>query len=364
MKFKIVVALLIAAVAALALTVAFLHGRFSRAKVIVKRDTFLTSGKSKLVAQDFRGAADDFARVIEIDPNNYTAYHLRGIALQGCEEHALALVVLDQALQHLPVAGPPDLATLYNNRGYSKLKLGDLAGARDEFSRAVDLGQGSPEFLISRATVYEKLEDWEQACRDYLQALQAKTLASDTRRMVAVRLAAARQRSRLGAKLSEKVRALTASGDAKFNAREFRGALEDYEAGIALDPDDWTLYSGRGNAHNELGDWLSAIDDFNKALALNPEGATLFNNRGVAKAKSGDFEGGFQDLSKSLELDPQYTESFYSRAQVRQMMKDWRGSASDWDEVLRLLPTSDPRRPAVQKARDEALRMAEKKPTY
>jgi tetratricopeptide (TPR) repeat protein len=145
------------------------------------------------------------------------------------------------------------------------------------------------------------------------------------------------------------LRELSASGDAKFEAGDFHGALQDYGAAIGMDAKDWSLYAGRGNARNALGDWRGAVEDFDKALALNPSWPKSYNNRGVAKARLGDRQGAISDLSRAIELDPGYMESFYSRAQVNEELGDWEKAVADWTAVLRLLGPSDQRRLIIMK---------------
>ena len=52
-------------------------------------------------------------------------------------------------------------------------------------------------------------------------------------------------------------------------ARDFAGAIEDFDAVIRLKPDYAEAYDGRGNARMATGQYAAAISDFDKALELN-----------------------------------------------------------------------------------------------
>ena len=51
-----------------------------------------------------------------------------------------------------------------------------------------------------------------------------------------------------------------------------------------------------------IKDYKGAIQDFNKAIELNPDLAEAYYNRGIAKIKSGQKDDGCLDFSKAGEL--------------------------------------------------------------
>ncbi len=60
------------------------------------------------------------------------------------------------------------------------------------------------------------------------------------------------------------------SGVAKFNLKDYRGAIADYNKAIELDPTEATAYNNRGHVKLNLEDYRGAIADCNKAIELNP----------------------------------------------------------------------------------------------
>ena len=81
-----------------------------------------------------------------------------------------------------------------------------------------------------------------------------------------------------------------------------RGAIEDLNKSIQLDPDNAAAYVNRGVAKYTLGDYRGAIEDYNKAIQLDPYDAQLYANRGAAKYRLGDINGACLDWSKAGEL--------------------------------------------------------------
>jgi tetratricopeptide (TPR) repeat protein len=314
------------------------------------RQLFITSGQAKLGLRDFKGAIEDFNEAIRSDPKQWDAYQLRGVARQGLGDFAGALGDLNLAIERLPAAPDRAAGALFNNYGYSKLRLGDFPGAHEAFSRAITLDPKVATYLAGRAQVCEKLGNWSGAAQDYARVLECLAPSDPSRSNVEISLEAAKRQAREVAEGSSSPGPILpelVSGDAKFNAGDFQGALHDYEAAIRIDGKNWSSYSGRGNTRNSLGDWRGAVQDFDKAIALNPLWPKSYNNRGVAKARLGDRQGAILDLSKAIELDPGYAETFYSRAQVFGELEDWEKAVADWTELLRLMGPTDQRRSTI-----------------
>ena len=61
-------------------------------------------------------------------------------------------------------------------------------------------------------------------------------------------------------------------------------------------------YFNRGIVKGKLKDSKGALQDFNRAIELNPKKANAYLSRGLAKIVIGDKNGGCLDFSKAGEL--------------------------------------------------------------
>ena len=61
-------------------------------------------------------------------------------------------------------------------------------------------------------------------------------------------------------------------------------------------------YFNSGYAKAELKKYRGAIQDYNKVIELNPNFVNAYYNRGIAKIKSGQKDDGCLDFSKAGEL--------------------------------------------------------------
>ena len=78
--------------------------------------------------------------------------------------------------------------------------------------------------------------------------------------------------------------------------------IADYSKAIEINPNDAIAYRDRGAAKFDLKDYRGAIADYSKAIEINPNYAEAYGNRGIAMIKLGQKDSGCLDLSKAGEL--------------------------------------------------------------
>ncbi|MEO1491159.1 MAG: tetratricopeptide repeat protein [Pseudomonadota bacterium] len=86
----------------------------------------------------------------------------------------------------------------------------------------------------------------------------------------------------------------------------YLAALADYDAAIALDPDNAAAFSNRGNAHAALGDMLKALADHSRAIEIDPKYVSAWHNRGVDHEELGNPRAALADYRQALDLDPDH----------------------------------------------------------
>jgi tetratricopeptide (TPR) repeat protein len=125
---------------------------------------------------------------------------------------------------------------------------------------------------------------------------------------------------------------------AKFESKDYRGAIEDFNKVLALDSKNALAYAYRGHAKVNTEDYTGAIEDFNKALEFNPKFDAVYVDRGHAKSFSGDYIGAIADFSKAIEISPNYTNALESRGEAKMRLKDYQAAIEDFDMALRYDP--------------------------
>lgn len=131
---------------------------------------------------------------------------------------------------------------------------------------------------------------------------------------------------------------LTWSGIAKSGQKDFAGAAADFNAALALRPDDADVVYNLGLAQSAQKDYPGAIAAFTRALALTPGDAEILLSRGTAAFYEQDYDPAIADYNRAIALNPKYTEAFYARALARRRKGDFDGASADYDHALELDP--------------------------
>jgi tetratricopeptide (TPR) repeat protein len=103
----------------------------------------------------------------------------------------------------------------------------------------------------------------------------------------------------------------------KYEAGDFKGAIENYTKCIALEPTLAEAYHNRAMAKTNLKDFKGAILDHDKAISIDSTKADYFYNRGRAKYFFNDLMGCLIDNSIVIEMNPNFGLAYLNRGLVR-----------------------------------------------
>jgi tetratricopeptide (TPR) repeat protein len=267
----------------------------------------------------------------------------RGSRDQACEE-------LLRYTTHVIASGMADAQT-FARRGDALRRLGDLAGAARDYSRAIDCGATLSAGEL--AAVY----DGRGVCRLGLGD-QAGAVADGERAVVL-----APRRARYHANL----------GRARRSMGDVVGALGDLDHALTLDPSERLAWHERGRCHQALGQHEHALADFGHLLAIGRasyrtlleraqshlalgstgmalveceiaarqmpgDDAQVYRLRGLILYLIGDLYGALCDLSRALGLGGGTAELYLRRGLVYRALGDQRAACEDLGEFVRRHP--------------------------
>lgn len=116
-------------------------------------------------------------------------------------------------------------------------------------------------------------------------------------------------------------------------------AVADFTTAIQLDPEQYTLYSDRGDIFLELKEYEKCIHDYHKALQLDATEAYIYNNLGTAYHKLENFPLAIEYLSKAIKRDPNHYEIFYvNRGSAYAKLGKYSLAIEDYQTALRMNP--------------------------
>ena len=169
--------------------------------------------------------------------------------------------------------------------------------------------------------------------------------------------------------------AIESSGDKKYKAGNYAGAIDDFNKLIEQYPANPSGYVRRSTARGKLGFHEEALKDvtkaieigtddpwaynnhavlllkssggspesfekakksINKAIELNPENPNFHFTRGIIKSNTGDSDGAIIDLSRTIELNKNYSDALRERGSLFAERGNITGACADWKKASSL----------------------------
>lgn len=268
---------------------------------------------AKAEAGDVAGSEKDYARAIELDPENPATYIVRAHVrlargdVDGTERDVKKASLLS-----------PDNASCFLLRGGIKAMKGDNAAAIVDYEKASDLNPKDPTAYINRGMARTYTKDWQGAASDAQKVISLKPEYADLAQATFL----------LGVAIEG------GSQDREKSAEQYRRAIE-------INPRYDMAYWKLGFTKTLGGDRAGAILEFNKALEINPRNPFALMDRGVAKAALGDYTGGMADFDAAIAINPKEAKLYGQRGAAKQDHGDYDGAIADYETELKLNPKNE-----------------------
>ncbi|MDX2098816.1 MAG: tetratricopeptide repeat protein [Leptolyngbyaceae cyanobacterium bins.59] len=298
--------------------------------------TFYDQGLERIRRGDLKGAIQQFDRALEINPQFAAAYHRRGGVRFDLGDRQGAIIDYTQALQL-----NPDGVETYFARGLTRLALGDCSGALEDANQALELNPSYAAACNLQGTAYERLGNIEAAIGSFKRAAQLYLDQKDAthcqrclNRIKELQIVPVRPVSSIATEDFFK-QALD-----KFQAGDYRRALEDFNWLIQVDPHDARAYCYRGLIYAKTRRSQAAMQDLARVMQMNPDGAGLRHLRGLVRMELGDTRGAIEDFNQLLQNSETSAEAYLYRAGAYARQGDHRQAIEDYSRALSLRPDS------------------------
>ena len=233
-------------------------------------NVWFTIGHLHRIAGRTGQALSAYDRVIQLNPDNVTAYSNRGTVKSDLGQYEAAIADLNRAL----LIQPND-AKAYNNRGTTKLALGQYKAAITDFDEAIRINPDYTDAYNNRGTAKLALGQYEAAIADLNRALLIQP---------------------------NDAKAYNNRGTAELALGQYKAAIADLNRALLIQPNDAKAYNNRGTAKFALEQYKAAITDFDEAIRLNPGYATAYVKRGRTNQRLGNIEVAKVDFQTALEF--------------------------------------------------------------
>ena len=116
--------------------------------------------------------------------------------------------------------------------------------------------------------------------------------------------------------------------------KDTKGALEDMNEAIKLEPHYAGYFINRAFMKYMLDDYFGAMADYDYALSLDPTNVTAYYNRALLKMEVSENNKAIEDFSYVLRSDPKNMLARYNRASLYYKTGQYKFAISDYDELL------------------------------
>ena len=115
-------------------------------------------------------------------------------------------------------------------------------------------------------------------------------------------------------------------------------AIENFNVLSQLDTADYWTFFFRGIAKYNLGDLRGAKNDFDRSVRLNPVFTNGYHYRGITESRFGNYDQALDDLQRAIELRPGYEGIYFSRGVTYFLAQQFDKAIKDFDRYIRKEP--------------------------
>ncbi len=280
-------------------------------------------------------ALADLNRAIELEPGHVPTYEAKAALLSKMERYDEAILALDKAQEIEPQSIFPLL-----QKARVHLLQENYAAALHELNRAQTVEPDNLGVLMLRAGVHEESGDREKAMADIDEALNLQPGYPPAKRMRAILLADEERFAEAIAELRDLRRASPTDEATLLQlamlhtaAKQFEEATRLYADLLKLQPENWLVLRGRGDALLNMGKHAEAIADYEKALEQKADEPGLLNNFAWVLATSPRDE--LRDGKRAVELATKACElTEYQQAHILSTLAAAHAETGDFDAAL------------------------------
>ncbi len=210
---------------------------------------------------------------------------------------------------------------LYNYLGLIETRIKRFDHAISWLDSAIQLAPGNTTYWINRGTAKMDKNDKQGAAADFEQALKIdpdnslamhnlatlKAFAGETDSVEKLLDAAIEKNKNIPYPRAERA-------FMRFQKNDLKGALEDYNEVVRLEPKDEENYINRGLVKEKMKDLHGALNDFTTATTLNDRNEKSWLCRGNILSKLFRWKESLEDYTVAIHLQPEYKLAYYNRA--------------------------------------------------
>jgi tetratricopeptide (TPR) repeat protein len=295
---------------------------------------------------DYKGAAQKYKDIIDIDNTYVKAYLELGRIYDGTYNYDEAIEIYERAI----INGVKS-ALIYHQLGHSLFSagkteeaiqnfeeaigidpnlfmpyesLGEVYSSKEEFKKAIEyykkaltIDEKKPSIYREMAVSYINDGEPDRAIEVFQKAIKVNPEYADIYEKIAEALKEKGEQEHI-----EKIYELAYKSGSKrashyfnlgYDYRQFgktEHAIKNYQKAIEIDPKYAAAYNNMGFALGELQKYDEAVAACQKAIEINPKHAYSYNNMGIALRKQKKYDEAIAAYQKAIEIDPKNADAY------------------------------------------------------
>ena len=247
----------------------------------------------------------DYDRILQSEPDNYKAWHIRGHLLAQIGRYEESIASYDKALK-IKV----DDYDSWFERGYVLSDMNRDPEAIASYDKALEFGHHAPGVWYMRGNSLYRIRDINAALESYDKAIELGHNDADVWYMRGISL------SEIG---------------------DIEAALESYEKATKLQPDSGEIWYAKGLALFVLKRYGAAVISFSRATQYAPDSAHAWYLYAATLEETGNLQKALDILTKALELKENVFFLTY-RGRVLRKLGQYDAAMASYDQALKLDP--------------------------
>ena len=264
---------------------------------------FFRAGQEALKQGQFARAAEEFKKVLALDPSLVEAEVNLGLAYQSLFEYDLAVRLLEKALRERPnLLGPTVIV------GMDYLKLGSPEKATPFLRQALKLDPSNREARQALASCYLGQENFRSAAEEFRQVAVLDSDKSEAWfKLGHEYLDLAARLAYRGAHLyRESAWGHRFLGDLLFQRSRWEDAVQEYRKALSADPRQPGLHTSLGQAYLHAQKLEDAETEFHLELKLDSGNELAWLGLANSQLAKGQATAALESLGKVWEISPEF----------------------------------------------------------
>ncbi len=266
-------------------------------------EQYFRSGQQALQQREFARAAEDFKKVLVIDPALVEAEVNLGLAYQGLLQYDSAIRYLAKALKDRPGLPVPTLIV-----GLDYLKLGAPEKAIPFLEQSVKLDPSDRYAREALASCYLSRENFEGAADEFREiALLTPDKAEAWFKLGHQYLDLAARLAYRGARVyRDSAWGHRFLGDLLFQRDRWADAVKEYQKALSSEPQQVGLHTSLGQSYFHAHNLELAETEFRKELELDPRNELALIGLANLRLAENQPKGTLEYLEKAWQVSPEF----------------------------------------------------------